>query len=83
MHICTFLTNHIQLGRSASDSKSQDIRVLKKLIVEYAEDALGHELCPRIRPSSNKNDWGYDHPDFARLLVPASRLPTFIEDPVL
>ena len=83
MHICTILTNNIELGRSASDSKSQDIRNVKKIIVEYAEDALGHELCPRIKSSSNKGDWGYDHPDLARLLVPATKLSTFLKDPVL
>ncbi|KAF5372416.1 hypothetical protein D9757_006005 [Collybiopsis confluens] len=73
---------HDVMTEQVSDAIGQDIRYLKDIILEYAEDALGDELHPRIKRTSKKSDTrGYHHPQLARLLVPTSKLQVFIDDP--
>ncbi|KAF5350720.1 hypothetical protein D9757_012589 [Collybiopsis confluens] len=72
-----------KMNGQVSDVISQDVRDLKDTILQYVEDTLGEELVPRIPPDVKKaNTRGFHHIQLARLLVPATKLDSFLVDPV-
>ncbi|KAF5374024.1 hypothetical protein D9757_010067 [Collybiopsis confluens] len=71
-----------KMNGQVSDVISQDVRDLKDTILQYVEDTLGEELVPRIPPDVKKaNTRGFHHIQLARLLVPATKLDSFLVDP--